>query len=129
MIQFLQQLLDGNVADFSCHLVDMDVTQINNVTLDLEASAIYVATPPYSRPSTNSSFVRPIASMDIVQAMNFTPKSRATSMSSSRLAMPLSFIMDRSIFAPIPMKFMRDTPRDVDPDGVMRANIFSLMLF
>jgi len=39
-----------------------------------------------------------------------------------------SFIIDLSIDAPIPKKFIRETPSSPTPEGVIMPNIFSLML-
>jgi hypothetical protein len=81
------------------------------------------ATPPYSRPSHSSSRAIPIASIDMVQAVVFTPRSRAMTISSSSEAMLCRFIMERSMAAPIPKKFSLEVPSASEPDGVIMANM------
>ena len=71
-----------------------------------------VATPPYSRPLASSSFVIPIASMDIVQAIIWTSRSLATAISSSSDAIPLSFIIAQSLLETATISFTQTRTRE-----------------
>ena len=88
-----------------------------------------VATPPSSTPSINSSAVIPMSSIDIWHATNFTPFCFALSISSSSEETPFCFITARIIFAPIPPKFMRESPSFLEPRGSIKLNIFPISDF
>ena len=88
-----------------------------------------VATPPSSTPSINSSCVIPISSIDIWQATNLTPFCCALWISSSSEETPFFFMTARIILAPMPPKFIRESPSFLEPRGNIKLNIFPMSDF
>ena len=67
--------------------------------------------------------------MESVQAMNFTPCSRADATSSSSDIAPASFMTFFIMGAPAPAKFILERPRWPVPLGIILPNMACRMLF
>ena len=95
----------------------------------LSARSIYVATPPMVTSSRSSSCFIPITSIDIWQAINSTPFSRACWRKDSSESIPFLFMIYRIIFPPIPPMLILESFSFLELEGSIIPNIFPKISF